>query len=107
MELVKLKMVETVLDLYANKGGFEMSLAYLIKTLGGNAFLFYEQLADFFFSKGYQHRSHKKEDLYRILLKFAESKGLGEVTELFLTEDLTRTMNFDAVKKFHKKGWEI
>lgn len=107
VELVKLKMVETVLDLYANKGGFEMSLAYLIKTLGGNAFLFYEQLADFFFSKGYQHRSHKKEDLYRILLKFAESKGLGEVTELFLTEDLTRTMNFDAVKKFHKKGWEI
>ena len=61
----------------------------------------------FFFSKGYQHRSHKKEDLYRILLKFAESKGLGEGAEVFLTEDLSRTMNFDAVKKFHKKGWEI
>lgn len=107
VELVKLKMVETVLDLYANKGGFEMGLKYLLKSLGGDPFYFYEQLADFFFSKGYQHRSHKKEDLYRILLKFAESKDLGEGAEIFLTEDLSRTMNFDAVKKFHKKGWEI
>ena len=106
-ELVKLKMIETVLDLYANKGGFEMTLEYILKSSGGNPFRFYEQLADFFFSKGYQHRSHKKEDLYRILLKFAESKGLGEGAEVFLTEDLSRTMNFDAVKKFHKKGWEI
>lgn len=107
VDLVKLKMVETVLDLYANKGGFEMSLDYLIKTLGGNPFHFYELLADFFFSKGFQHRSHKKEDLYRILRKFAESKGIADSAELFLTEDLTQTMNFDAVKKFHKKGWEI
>ena len=107
VELVKLKMVETVLDLYANKGGFEMGLKFLLRSLGDNPFHFYEQLADFFFSKGYQHRSHKKEDLYRILLKFAESKGLAEGAEIFLSEDLSRTMNFDAVKKFHKKGWEI
>ena len=56
--------------------------------------------------------SHKKEALYRILMRFVESrKGLSEkmVEEArrLLISDLEATMNEDTVKKFHKKGWEI
>ncbi len=105
-------MIETVLDLYANRGGFSGGLDYLIEKTALSPFSFYEQFADFFFEQGYQHRSHRKEDLYRILFRFAASleeslPGIGEETRLFLERDLEENMNFDAVKKFHKKGWEI
>ena len=69
-------------------------------------------MADFYYSNGYQHKSHKKEDLYRILLKFAESResrfpGVTLATKENLIADLDETMNMDAVKKFNNKGWVI
>lgn len=112
VDLIKLKMIENVLDLFSNKGGFQKTMAYLVDAVGANAFHFYEQLADFYYSKGFQHRSHKKEDLYRILLKFAESRnsdhpGTTEKAKLLLCEDLENGMNVDTVKRFYKKGWDI
>ena len=111
-ELVRLKMIEHVLDLYANKGGFSQSLHYLCKASSATAFRFYEKLSAFFYEEGYQHRSHKKEDLYRILFRFAlhleeDFPGISKKTKRLLSADLEQTMNFDAVKKFHKKGWEF
>ena len=111
-ELMRLKMIEHVLELYANKGGFERTLRFLEHTCAAAPFQFYEKLAAFFYEKGFQHRSHKKEDLYRILYAFANSRetdfpGIGERAQQFLAEDLENTMNFDAVKKFHKKGWQL
>lgn len=111
-ELVQLKMIEHVLDLYANKGGFCRTLRFLEPIAAAAPFQFYEKLAAFFYDRGYQHRSHKKEDLYRILYAFSgtlerDFPGISERTREVLEEDLTDTMNFDAVKKFHKKGWEI
>ena len=72
---------------------------------GLDAFGFYMEFSEFFYEEGYQHRSHKKEDLYRILNKFAESKDI--CIREWLENDLEATMNFDAVKKFYRKGWEI
>lgn len=111
-ELARLKRIETVLELYANKGGFSQSLAFLIERMGDEPFRFFERLADYFYDFGFQHRSHKKEDLYRILRKFAgtleqEFPGMLDIAERLIGEDLEATMNFDAVKKFYKKGWEI
>lgn len=112
IDLIKLKMIENVLDLFSNKGGFKHTMTYLESAVGVNAFNFYEQLADFFYSRGFQHRSYKKEDLYRILLKFAESRnsdvlGVSEKARELLSIDLEETLNADTVKKFHKKGWDI
>ncbi len=111
-ELVQLKMIENVLELYGNRGGFSKSLEYLIRRTGKSPFAFYERLAAFFYDSGFQHRSHRKEDLYRILLRFAgsmegEFAGIEDETRQLLENDLEETMNFDAVKKFHRKGWEI
>ncbi len=111
-ELVRLKMIEHVLSLFYNKGGFSRSLRFLSSITAAAPFQFYEKLAVFFYESGYQHRSHKKEDLYRILYRFARSReedfpGISERTREILERDLAETMNFDAVKKFHKKGWEI
>ncbi len=114
LQMERLSMIETVLELYHNKGGFSRTLEFLTgEAFGGRAFDFYEALASFFYDSGFQHRSHKKEDLYRILLLFAASlrpesgDEWKERARYPLMEDLEETMNFDAVKKFYKKGWEL
>ncbi|MGF6375281.1 radical SAM superfamily enzyme YgiQ (UPF0313 family) [Clostridiales Family XIII bacterium PM5-7] len=112
IDLVKLKMIEHVLDLYDNKGGFSKTIAFLMPIVGNSPFHFYEQLADYFYGNGYQHRSHKKEDLYRIFMGFLlDKKRLDDETvnqgKALLAEDIADTMNVDVVKRFHKKGWEI
>lgn len=106
-ELCRLKQIEEVLDLYNNRGGFKASLAHAIEVTGKGAFDFYEDFSEYFYSKGYQHRSHKKEDLYRIFYGFAMEAGMGEEMVQLLEHDLEVTMNFDAVKKFKRKGWSI
>jgi radical SAM superfamily enzyme YgiQ (UPF0313 family) len=107
MELAKLKQIEEVLDLYNNRGGFKASLEYAISAVGQTSFDFYEKFAEFFYRNGFQHRSHKKEDLYRIFYAFGQEAELGDELTALLEQDLEATMNFDAVKKFKRKGWII
>ena len=112
IELMQLKMIEEVLDLYSNRGGFVQTLSFLENHVAAGPFDLYEQLADFYYAGGYQHRSYKKDDLYRILMRFIESrKGLSsdmvEEARGLLLDDLACTMNEDTVKKFHRKGWKI
>lgn len=106
-EICRLKQVETVLDLYHNRGGFDSSLACGIQCYGKGPFAFFEGFSDYFYSRGFQHRSHKKEDLYRIFYAFGHFLGQGERLDPLLEADLEAAMNFDAVKKFKKKGWSI
>ncbi|MDD7602534.1 MAG: DUF4080 domain-containing protein [Firmicutes bacterium] len=113
-ELVRLHMIEHMVDLYYNRGGFSETLAFLISEQEENAFGLYEKLADFYYSLGFQNRSRKKEDQYRILRRFilespdlhlkpdAEEKALRLVSE-----DLERWFNEDEQKRFYKKGWEV
>ncbi|WP_425755160.1 DUF4080 domain-containing protein [Ihubacter sp. rT4E-8] len=112
LDMDRLAEIEAVLELYHNKGGFSQTVQMMIaECFDGSAFGFYEKLAVFFYGQGFQHRSHKKEDLYRILLLFVEhtvsSDVIKERAGRLLMEDLEKTMNFDAVKKFYKKGWNL
>ncbi len=111
-DLVRLHQIEHMLDLYYNRGGFKKTLNFLCENIFFSAFDFYEELADYYYLKGYQHSNHKKEDLYRILDAFITYKdrtvpNCAEAAHQLLWADLTETMNADAVKKFEKKGWEI
>lgn len=124
-ELTQLHMIETMLDIYYNRGGFFHTVEYLIEALGRGAFGFYEALADFYYEKGYQGRQRKKEDQYRILRSFAaylekaeqehgqregaESslKGLEQNVLELLNIDLAETFQPEECKRFYKKGWEI
>jgi len=112
-EIARIKQIEAVLDLYYNKGGFIRSLKELIKMNGKEPFDFYEALAAYYHHNGHQDRSHKKEDLYRILLDYAENEKFGicckeldmeEMRELLLL-DMKDTLNTEAVKKFERKGF--
>ncbi len=107
--LVRIKMIEEVLDLYYNRTGFnhtlEAALAYY-----DNAFDFYEELAVWYYSRGHQKKSHRKEDLYRILRSFLRRWGKegGEyVFDGVLREDMSEYLNSEAVKNFEKEGWAM
>lgn len=105
-EICALKQIDTVLDLYRNRGGFAGSLAFAVRR-AENPFSFYEEFAEFYYAKGFQHSSHKKEDLYRIFYQFGRERGFGDELKELLEADLEHTMNFDAVKKFKRKGWKL
>jgi radical SAM superfamily enzyme YgiQ (UPF0313 family) len=109
VELAQLHMIENMLDIYYNRGGFHRTLEYLIAAVGRNAFGFYEALADFYYKTGYQHRSRKKEDQYRILRQFAYTlnEETGAEAEILLGEDLAEHFNDEEQKRFYKKGWEV
>ncbi|HPO04282.1 MAG TPA: DUF4080 domain-containing protein [Bacillota bacterium] len=111
-ELAKLKMVELLLDMYYNRGGFERALDYLAFERHPHPFSFYEEFSSFYYLKGFQHKSHNKEDLFRILNLYGRWKdkkepGTGDRLELLLTEDMKEGLNPEAVKKFMKTGWDI
>lgn len=124
LEMVQLKQVETVLDLYSNRGGFDRTVEEVLDRFYTSPFHFFEELAKFYYSRGYQDRPHKKEDLYRIFYAFAAEKESSqgsfpeaedggrdcwnaEEIRMLLGADIKAAMNFDAVKKFEKKGWEM
>jgi len=111
-DLAKLHQIEEILDLYYNRGGFEKTLEYMAAVMANSPFEFYEELADFYYFKGFQHSSHRKEDLYRILYAYAQWKdhskpGCAERSKDILTQDMKNSMNFDAIKKFERKGWDL
>lgn len=106
-ELIRLKQIEHVLDLYYNRGGFHNTLNGAIFRNDETPFDFYQSFSRFFYGKGYQHKSHKKEDLYRIFYAYFRDIQADETLLASLEKDLEETMNFDAVKKFKRKGWHI
>lgn len=111
VDVARLKQFENVFDLYYNRGGFEKTLYYAQEASQMTPFDFYMELADFFYLKGYQHRKHSKENLYRILNDYLKWK-VGhcemsyDIALTYLESDLRERLNEDAVKKFMKKGWE-
>lgn len=112
LSLIRLKKIENLLDLYYNRGGFHQTLDYAIEHLAETPFDFYEELADYYYLKGFQHKSHKKEDLYRILLLYAGWKerftpNIKDNLRELLILDMQDTLNPEAIKKFERKGWEI
>ena len=74
-DVCRLKQVEKMLNLYYNRGGFEKALEYATRVLAETPFGFFEELSIYYGLKGFQNRSHKKEELYEILLEYAEWKS--------------------------------
>ena len=109
-ELVRLKMIEELLDLYWNRGGFAHTINFMTDVEFDEPFDFYDTFAKYYFAEGHHHKSHKKEDLYRILDAFGASLDEGDAAEdvrTLLMKDMQETLNPEAIKKFEKKGWEL
>ena len=96
-EVLKLKMVESMVEVYYNSGQFWHTLEYLVP-LEKDAFTFYEKLGSFYEKKGYSEISHSRMRRYEILLEY-----LKEETDV-PAEVAAQKMLYDLyLREKHKK----
>ena len=80
-EIIRLKRIEEVLEVYYNSRQFEISI-YVLGTCFASAFLMYEKLGDFYEEKGYFGMSHSRIRRCEILIEFVTYlKDLEEVSQ--------------------------
>ena len=121
-DILRLKMVESMVEVYYNSGQFQNTLDY-VETLFTDPFTLYEKLGAFYEKKGYTEISHSRMRRYEIFLEFAEEE-LGKVFsaqgttqcekiadcmvyDLYLRENLKSHPSFEYDQKtFEKKIWE-
>lgn len=113
-EILKLKMVESMVEVYYNSGQFQNTLRCL-EDYFPDAFGFYESLGSFYEKKGYGEISHSRMQRYEILLEFLEeypkiSKADIKdkmLYDLYLRENLKSRPSFaPSQKKWEKEIWE-
>ena len=105
-EVLKLKMVESMVEVYYNSGQFWHTLEYLVP-LEKNAFTFYEKLGSFYEKKGYSEISHSRMRRYEILLEYlkeetdvpAEVAAQKMLYDLYLREKLKKRPAFAPDQK--------
>ena len=72
-DILKLKMVESMVELYYNSGQFQNTIA-CVEPLFEDAFTLYEKLGQFYEKKGYSEISHSRMRRYAILLEFVKEE---------------------------------
>ena len=105
-EVLKLKMVESMVEVYYNSGQFWYTLEYLVP-LEKDAFTFYEKLGSFYEKKGYSEISHSRMRRYEILLEYlkeetdvpAEVAAQKMLYDLYLREKLKKRPAFAPDQK--------
>ena len=105
-EVLKLKMVESMVEVYYNSGQFWHTLEYLVP-LEKDAFTFYEKLGSFYEKKGYSEISHSRMRRYEILLEYlkeetdvpAEVAAQKMLYDLYLREKLKKRPVFASDQK--------
>ncbi|MCT4544909.1 MAG: B12-binding domain-containing radical SAM protein [Vallitalea sp.] len=68
-EILKLKMIEEMVEIYYNSGNFFFAIKYIEKNYD-KPFKLYEDLAYYWVKNGYHEMNHNKIKLYTILLEF-------------------------------------
>lgn len=109
-DVLNLKKVENMVEVYYNSGQFENSLKY-VETLFPDSFTMYEALGRFYEQKGYDCISHNRLRRYEILLEFIESLKQGDVQkgadalvlDLYLREKLKSRPSFAKDQKAEEK----
>lgn len=100
-DVLLLKEVESMVEIYYNSGQFVHTVAYL-EGFFPDAFLFYEALGCYYRKKGYGEISHSRIRRYEILLEFAgEHPGIERdvliekmLMDLYLREHLKSRPSF-------------
>lgn len=110
-EILKLKRVESMVEVYYNSGQFQNTLEYLVPQFE-DAFIFYEKLGAFYEEKGYSEISHSRMRRYEILLEFlkeetqidAETAAQYMLYDLYLRERLKKRPSFAADQKAYESA---
>ena len=109
-EILRLKMVESMVAVYYNSGQFKNTLVFLEKYFD-DPFRMYEALGRFYEKKGYSEISHSRMRRYEILMEFAgeqkeiPSEALSDVMllDLYLRENLKSRPSFASDQKPYER----
>ena len=109
-ESLRLKMVESMVEVYYNSGQFKNTLVFLEKYFD-DPFRMYEALGRFYEKKGYSEISHSRMRRYEILMEFAgeqkeiPSEALSDVMllDLYLRENLKNRPSFASDQKPYER----
>lgn len=109
-EILRLKMVESMVEVYYNSGQFKNTLVFLEKYFD-DPFWMYEALGRFYEKKGYSEISHSRMRRYEILMEFAgeqkeiPSEALSDVMllDLYLRENLKSRPSFASDQKPYER----
>ena len=109
-EILRLKMVESMVEVYYNSGQFKNTLVFLEQYFD-DPFRMYEALGRFYEKKGYSEISHSRMRRYEILMEFAgEQKeippeALSDVMllDLYLRENLKSRPSFASDQKPYER----
>ena len=109
-EILRLKMVESMVEVYYNSGQFKHTLVFLEQYFE-DPFRMYEALGRFYEKKGYSEISHSRMRRYEILMEFAgEQKeipleALSDVMllDLYLRENLKSRPSFASDQKPYER----
>ena len=109
-EILRLKMVESMVEVYYNSGQFKNTLVFLEKYFD-DPFRMYEALGRFYEKKGYSEISHYRMRHYEILMEFAgeqkeiPSEALSDVMllDLYLRENLKSRPSFASDQKPYER----
>ena len=113
-EILKLKTVESMVEVYYNSGQFQNTLNYM-ESFFEDAFSMYEELGKFYEGKGYHSISHSRMRRYEILLEFlgqrqeiSREKAVDAMLlDLYLRENLKSRPSFaPSQKSYEKMVWE-
>lgn len=109
-EILRLKMVESMVEVYYNSGQFKNTLVFLEKYFD-DPFRMYEALGRFYEKKGCSEISHSRMRRYEILMEFAgeqkeiPSEALSDVMllDLYLRENLKSRPSFASDQKPYER----
>lgn len=73
-EILDLKLIEEMTDQYYNSHSFDFSIDYIVRNFYKSPSKLFEDLSVYWRDTGYHHVSHRKDQMYRILLKFYGEK---------------------------------
>ena len=113
-DVLKLKAVESMVEVYYNSGQFQHTLEYLLP-LAKDAFTFYESLGAFYEKKGYSEISHSRMRRYEILLEYlqeetdvsVEKASQKMLYDLYLREKLKKRPSFAPDQKVYETAiWD-
>ena len=96
-ELLRLKGIEEMLEIYHNTGRYSRTDAYLCHAFP-TPFSYYEALADFYRASGADQSAMSKEQTYTLLYAFAHEQGLD--TETFFADIRYDMMAHEKIRSF-------
>ena len=108
-DLLLLKGVEEMVELYYNSHQYEKTLEEILKNYG-SPFAFFEELAEFYDRKGYSKISHSRMARYEILREFISEKDWADpvydqcmIFDLYARERLKSRPAFAADRSPYKE----